>query len=65
MLDENITLKQEKEAYIVVRADQEGNVDDFIYDTILVGLYDEYNYFRLISCLPLSLHTMVWPIQKN
>ena len=30
-----------------------------------MGLYDEYNWSRLASCVPLSLHTMERQIHKN
>ena len=58
-------MKQAKEAYVVVTTDTEVKVDDLIDNTIVVGIYDESNYLRLVSCIPLSLHTMEGPIHKN
>ena len=40
-------------------------MDDFIDDTIMVVLYDKYNWFRLASCVTLSLHIRAQTIHKN
>eukprot|EP00957_Ditylum_brightwellii_P184520 14054396-Ditylum_brightwellii.AAC.1 len=43
----------------------EGKVDDFIGDSIVVGLYDENTWFRLASCVSLSLHVLARPVHKD
>eukprot|EP00957_Ditylum_brightwellii_P113442 8649519-Ditylum_brightwellii.AAC.1 len=41
LLDENIPLTQAKDPDVIVPPDLEGKVDDFIDDSIGVGLYDK------------------------
>ena len=65
MLDENIPLKQVTEEDLLLPKDPEVNVGDFVDIIIVVGIYDESNWFRLASCVPLSLHMMEQPIHKN
>ena len=65
LLDKNIPLKQAKWADIVFPTDPEVNLDGFIDNTIVVGLYDKSKRFRLASCVPLSLYMMELPTHNN
>ena len=49
VLNENIPLKQANESGVLVPSEHEGKLDDFIDDTIVVGLYDEPNWVRIAS----------------
>ena len=65
LLDDNISLKHANEADILVPTDTELKANDFIENKLVVGLCEEPNWFRLASCVPLSLHIMARPIHKN
>eukprot|EP00957_Ditylum_brightwellii_P196707 14987518-Ditylum_brightwellii.AAC.1 len=64
-LDNDIPFGQAKEADVIVPADSEGKVDGYIDGTIVVGLYDKNNWFKLSSCVPLSIHIATRPIHKD
>ena len=56
---------QEKEADEIANSYPDGNVDGFIDDMVSVVINEKDNWFKLSSCVPLSIYTMVYPVNKN
>ena len=64
-LDPGKKFFQAKEVNIKVKSDSEGKIENFIDVIIYVRLDEEVKWFKLSSCVNLSIYTMYHPVNKK
>lgn len=60
-----ITFAQTKKSDVIINPDPEGKVDDFTDEDFCIGLYENNNWFKLASCVPLIIYTMDHHVSKS